>query len=137
MSRRTVKVTADTNVLVRAITEDDVQQSRHAQAELAAAEQVVVTIPTLCELCWVLDRGYRIAPSEIASVVRRVIDSANVVTNRPAAEAGLALLEAGGDFSDGVIAFEGRQLGGEFFLSFDRKATRLIQAQGTAVRLLA
>jgi len=39
--------------------------------------------------------------------------------NRPAAEAGLALLEAGGDFADGVIAHEGRWLGAEAFVSFD------------------
>jgi hypothetical protein len=29
--------------------------------------------------------------------------------NRPAAEAGLALLDEGGDFADGIIAFEYEQ----------------------------
>ncbi|MDX8516037.1 hypothetical protein RFM70_29585 [Mesorhizobium sp. VK23E] len=51
-----------------------------------------------------------------------MISSANVATNRPAAEAGLAVLEAGGDFADGAIAFEGSWLGAETFLSFDKKA---------------
>ncbi len=37
----------------------------------------------------------------------------NVVVNRPAAEAGLALLDAGGDFADGVIAYEGSWLGAD------------------------
>ena len=32
--------------------------------------------------------------------------------DRPAVDAGLALFKAGGDFADGVIAFEGHRLGG-------------------------
>ena len=65
------------------------------------------------------------------------MNSANVVVNRPAAEAGLALLEAGGDFADGVIAFEGNWLGADTFVSFDKKAVKLIEAQGGSARLLA
>jgi predicted nucleic-acid-binding protein len=61
----------------------------------------------------------------------------NVVVNRPATEAGLAMLEAGGDFADGVIAYEGRWLGADTFTSFDKKAVRLIEAQGKSARLLA
>jgi predicted nucleic-acid-binding protein len=61
----------------------------------------------------------------------------NVVVNRPATEAGLAMLEAGGDFADGVIAYEGRWLGADTLISFDKKAVRLIEAQGKSARLLA
>lgn len=132
-----MKVTADTNVLVRAIMGDDAAQSPVAQAELAKADLVAVTLPTLCELVWVLAQAYRIPTPKIAGAVRRLIDSASVATNRPGAEAGLAMLEAGGDFADGVIAFEGRWLGAETFLSFDREAAKLIKAQGGSVRLLA
>lgn len=41
--------------------------------------------------------------------------------NRSAVEAGLAVLEAGGDFADGIIAYEGNWLGGETFVSFDKR----------------
>jgi len=47
-----------------------------------------------------------------------------------------ALLEAGGDFADGVIAYEGRWLGGETFVSFDKEAVALLSAQSQSVRLL-
>jgi hypothetical protein len=57
--------------------------------------------------------------------------------NRPAVEAGLAILNAGGDFADGLIAFEGRWLGGETFVSFDKKAVSLLAQQGQPARLLA
>lgn len=132
-----MKVTADTNILVRAIVGDDPKQGRRAQAELAKAELVAIALPVLCEFVWVLAQGYKVPAAEIADAVRLLIDSVNVATDRPAAEAGLALLEAGGDFADGAIAFEGSWLGGETFLTFDKKAARLISAQGGAVRLLA
>ena len=60
----------------------------------------------------------------------------NVVMNRPAAEAGLALLDAGGDFADGVMAYEGTWLGGEAFVSFDKQAVDLLSGQGQTARLL-
>jgi predicted nucleic-acid-binding protein len=60
----------------------------------------------------------------------------NVVANRPATEAGLALMEAGGDFADGVIAYEGRWLGADTLVSFDKKAVKLMEAHGESIRLL-
>lgn len=132
-----MKITADTNVLVRAMTGDDRRQSKVAEAALANADVVALALPALCELVWVLSQGYRIPVAEIAEAVRRLINGANVVVNRPAVEAGLALLNAGGDFADGVIAYEGRWLGAETFVSFDRKAVKLMDAQGEAVRLLS
>ena len=132
-----MKITADTNVLVRAITGDDTRQSRIAQAQLARAEAVALPMPALCELVWVLSQGYRINATDIGEAVRRLLSSANVLVDRPAAEAGLAMLEAGGDFADGVIAYEGSWLGAESFVSFDRKAVQLLQARGISARLLS
>ncbi|MEO9132303.1 MAG: type II toxin-antitoxin system VapC family toxin [Sphingomonas sp.] len=131
-----MKITADTNILVRAVTGDDPRQSPLAQSQLENAELVAVTLPALCEFVWVLAQGYAIPVPEIAEAIRRLMSSANVVMNRPAVEAGLVLLEAGGDFADGVIAFEGQWLGAEIFLSFDKKAAKLIKAQGGSVHLL-
>jgi len=131
-----MKVTADTNVLVRALTGDDRQQSKLAQAVLEKADVVALAIPSLCELAWVLSQGYKIPASEIAAAIRRLIDAENVTTNRPAVDSGLAMLEAGGDFADGVIAHEGRWLGADTFVSFDKKAVKLLGRQNISVRLL-
>ncbi len=132
-----MKITADTSVLVRAITGDDRRQSEVAQTALASADMVALTLPTLCELVWVLSQGYRASSGEIAEAIRRLMNAVNVVMNLPAAEAGLALLEAGGDFADGVIAHEGSWLGADTFVSFDKRAVRLMQAHGDSVRLLS
>jgi predicted nucleic-acid-binding protein len=135
MGWQAMKITADTNVLVRALTEDDAEQSKAAQLALRKANIVALTIPTLCELVWVL-QGYKIRPSDIAQAIRDLLNSANVVVNRSTVEAGLAMLDAGGDFADGVIAHEGNWLGADTFVSFDKKAVRLIEAQGKSARLL-
>ena len=132
-----MKITADTNVLVRAITEDHEQQSKVAQVTLTQADLVAVPMPAICELVWVLSQGYKIPSKDIAEAIRRLIDAANVTVNRTAAEAGLTLLEAGGDFVDGVIAHEGNWLGADTFASFDQKAIQLMEARGQSVRLLS
>lgn len=132
-----MKITADTNVLVRALTSDDARQSAIAREILANADLVALTTPTLCELVWVLTQGYRIEPAEVAKAIRRLLDSANVAVDGACAEAGLCMLDNGGDFADGVIAHEGEWLGAEVFMSFDRKAVKLALAAGTAAKLLA
>jgi predicted nucleic-acid-binding protein len=58
------------------------------------------------------------------------------VVNRPAVEAGLSVLDAGGDFADGVIAYDGSWLSGEVLVSFDKKAVKLFSSQGRSVHLL-
>jgi predicted nucleic-acid-binding protein len=131
-----MKIAVDTNVLLRAITGDEAEQSRVARRELAKADLVALALPALCELVWVLAQGYKVSSGDIAQAIRLLLDSANVVVNRPAAEAGLAMLNAGGDFADGVIAYEGSWLGAETFVSFDKKAVKLVEAQGEAARLL-
>jgi predicted nucleic-acid-binding protein len=132
-----MKITADTNVLVRAIVADDLRQARLAQAALAEAKLVAVTLATLCEFVWVLARGYAIPAADIAASIRRLVDSANVEANRPAVEAGLALLEDGGDFADGIVAFEGAALGADVFVSFDKDAVKRLDRLGRRSALLA
>ncbi|MEA1649343.1 type II toxin-antitoxin system VapC family toxin [Nitrospirillum sp. BR 11164] len=131
-----MKITADTNVLVRLIMADDETQSALAIAVVEKASVVAVSIHALCELVWVLDRHYGVARADIAAAIRTLIGTSNVVVNRPTAEAGLAMLDAGGDFADGVVAYEGKWLGGERFVSFDKRAVSRLLAQGQAAQLL-
>jgi predicted nucleic-acid-binding protein len=132
-----MKITADTNVLARALLQDDPAQGRIARDMLLTATQIAVPLPTLCELVWILRQGAKLAKDDVATAIRALLTAGNVVMNRPAVEAGLALLEAGGDFADGVMAHEGKWLGGETFVSFDEKAVTLLSRQGLATQLLA
>jgi predicted nucleic-acid-binding protein len=131
-----VKVTVDTNVLIRAVVRDDAAQARVAAKVLTDAEVVAVALPCLCEFVWVLRKVYSLKTEGIASAIRALLAAANVQVNRPAVEAGLLMLEAKGDFADGVIAYEGNWLGGETFVSFDKQAVALLTAHGQPARFL-
>lgn len=131
-----MKIVADTNVLLRAIVGDDARQSQAAIEAMEQAEIVAVSLHALCELVWVLHHRYDVSRADIAAAIRQLLNTQNVVLNRPAVEAGLLVLDAGGDFADGVIAFEGQWLGGETFVSFDQKAVALLTAAGHSTRLL-
>lgn len=131
-----MKVAVDTNVLVRAVVCDDPTQARVAAKVLIDAELIAVTLPCLCEFVWVLLRVYDFQPSDVAAAIRALLTAVNVEVNRPAVEVGLSVLEAGGDFADGVIAYEGNWLGGETFVSFDKQAVTLLTAQGQSAQLL-
>jgi len=137
MGETKMKITADTNVLVRAAVQDDAHQARRAGRVLQEADLVAVPIPVLCEFVWVLRRGYKRSAADVATAIHRLITSANVVTNRLAVEAGLSVLEAGGDFADGVIAYEGNWAGAEELVSFDSKAIAVLQVLGSGARLLS
>lgn len=132
-----MKISVDTNVLVRLVVGDDRTQEGRAVETLESAALIAVGLQSLCEFAWVLDRTYHADRSAIAHAIRRILDIRNVVTDRAAVEAGLAVLDAGGDFADGIIAFQGRWLGGETFVSFDKKAVKLLERQGIAASLLS
>ncbi len=131
-----MKVAVDTNVLVRAVVRDDLAQASVATKVLTDAEMIAIALPCLCEFVWVLRRLYDFQPADAVTAIRVLLAAANVEMNRPAVEAGLSVLEAGGDFADGVIAYEGNWLGGETFVSFDKEAVALLRAQGQKARLL-
>jgi predicted nucleic-acid-binding protein len=131
-----MKITPDTNILVRAVVRDDVKQAQAATKLLKEAELIAVSLPCLCEFVWVLRRVYNFGLRDISAALDALLDASNVTVNRPAVDAGLAILNAGGDFADGLIAYEGNWLGAETFVSFDKRAVSLITKQGRQAKLL-
>lgn len=132
-----MNIIADTNVLLRALVGDHKEQSKLAVDTLTEATLVTVSPQALCELVWVLDRSYGVEKADIVQVVRNLMDTGNVVVDRGLVLHGLAFLEQGGDFADGVIDFSGRMMGGDAFVSFDRKAVRIVAEARRAARLLS
>ncbi len=55
-------VTLDTNVLVRLATQDNPAQAALALRVFQKASLIAVPTPALCEMVWVLLRGYRYTP---------------------------------------------------------------------------
>ena len=132
-----MKITVDTNILVRAVVRDDEKQARIAAKVLKEAELIAVSLPCLCEFVWVLSRVYSFRQQDISAAIIALLNAGNVVANHSAVDAGLAVLNAGGDFADGLIDYEGSWLGGETFVSFDKKAIALLSKQGRTAQLMA
>jgi len=131
-----VKISVDTNVLVRAVVRDDKKQAQAASKLLKQADLIAVPVPCLCEFVWVLRSVYDFSLADISAALNALLNVANIVVNRPAVDAGLAMLNAGGDFADGLIAYEGKWLGGDTFVSFDKKVVSLVVRQGLQAKLL-
>lgn len=131
-----MKIIADTNVLLRFVLGDDAEQYKLALDAMEKSEAVAVTNHALCEVAWVLRSRYGVSRPAIAATIRGLLETRNVLLDSAAVNAGLATLEAGSDFADGVIAYEGRWLGGETFVSFDKKAVAAVAKQGMKAELL-
>jgi predicted nucleic-acid-binding protein len=131
-----MRIIADTNVLLRFVLGDDPEQYKLALDTMEKSEAVVVTNHALCEMAWVLRSRYGVSRENIAATTSQLRETKNAVLDTAAIDAGLSMLEAGADFADGVIAYQGQWLGGETFVSFDKKAIAAVAKRGMKTRLL-
>ena len=121
----------DTNILVRYLTQDDSIQSPKAteliERRLTEEKPGFVSIVTMVETVWVLERAYGLTPHEIVGAVERVLQTdVLVVENEQEVFAAMVALKEGhGSFADAVIAALGARMGCSCTLTFDRKALRL------------
>lgn len=92
----------DTNVLVRALVQDDAAQGRRAQACLSA-QPVYVPVTVILELEWVLRSRYGYSPKAIADAMEKLAILENAVVGEQAAVVAAATkLRRGWDFADAL-----------------------------------
>ena len=121
----------DTNILVRYLAQDDPVQSPKAteliERRLTGDDPGFVSVVTMVETVWVLDRAYGLADDEIAAAVERTLQAdILVVENEQEVFSAMIALRAGrGSFADALIGALGARAGCSRTLSFDRKASRL------------
>ena len=132
MGRRKVKISVDTNVLLRTVLRDDAEQAAAAEAVLAQATALAIPVPVLCEFSWVLRRNYDQTASQVADTIQAICTIETVVTDMPAVESGIRALRSGGDFADGAIARQGESLGGTVLVTFDRQALLVLRQSDLA-----
>lgn len=116
-------IAVDTNVLLRYVVLDDPHQGERAARILEGPDVIAISLPTLCELLWVLRRHYRYRRSDLLAVLDALL-STGVKVDHEAVSAGRALLARGGDFADGVIAHQARAAGATVLYTFDRTFAR-------------
>ncbi|MFM7313285.1 MAG: hypothetical protein ACKO0M_08980 [Cyanobium sp.] len=67
-----MRITADPNVLIRALVQDDPDQAGAAAVVLEQAEPIAVPLPVQCEFAWVLRRVYRFRPDACRQALEAV-----------------------------------------------------------------
>lgn len=120
----------DTNVLVRLLVGDDVEQQARAVRLVARAtadgERLFVPQIVVCELVWVLAHAYGKDRSEIAAGLARVLRARQLLFEESGQlQAALERYAAGdGDLSDLLIWERSRAAGAEHVATFDRRLLR-------------
>ena len=118
----------DSNVLLRFLVQDDLEQLERA-ARFSAIECTIdnpdlINHIVLCELFWALNNGYGFPPEKSIFCYRpRHAYSQLRVDRREEVSAALSEYQAGADF-DALIAIVNQRLGCEHTVTFDRKAGR-------------
>ena len=112
----------DTNVLVRFLVADDVQQAKKARVAIEAGD-IFLPATVLLETEWVLRAGYGLTPDKIAAALRAVAGLPGVTIDGSASLAtALDWMDGGMDFADAMHL--ARSEGCDVFLSFDRKLAK-------------
>ncbi len=124
-------ISLDTNILVRYFAQDDPVQSRQAtqiiERRLTEEQPGFVSLVTMAETVWVLERAYDMSNREISDAVERMLQSAtlSVQNEQEVFTAMIALRTGEGSFSDALIEALGTWAGCSSTLTLDREATRL------------
>ena len=123
-------IAADTNLIVRHLTHDDVAQTaiveRLFREAEARGEPIFIGQVVLAEVSWALERVYGFAKTAIADAIRGLLDDAVfVVEDRTHAEEALAQYRRGrAEFADYLIGAAAHAAGASSTLTFDRKVSR-------------
>ena len=120
----------DTNVLVRYVVQDDIEQAdaaaRLIESRCTAQSPGYISVPVLMELVWVLAGTYRYERRIVASVIRQFLRTVEfMVEDRDIAWSALHEFETGAaDFADCLIAHRNHARGCTQTYTFDRSAAR-------------
>ena len=116
----------DTNIIVRYLTADDLEQFAKASA-LIHHEDVYVCTTVLLETEWVLRRGYRFGRDQIIAALTAFAGLPRVTLEAPALAAkALEWMRSGLDFADALHLAKAQ--GCEAFVSFDQRFAAVANA---------
>lgn len=118
----------DTNVVVRYLVQDDLDQSAAASAvieDLTETNPGYLSLVTVVELYWVLRRAYKVGEGRCHDLLDGLLDARELrVGQDEVVRAALTASRGGLDFADAVIAELGRVAGCEHTVTFDQHAAR-------------
>jgi predicted nucleic-acid-binding protein len=119
----------DTNILVRFLTKDDLEQGSRAASfmrTLAPDAPGFVSLASLIELVWVLRSKYRLSKPELIQHLKRLVNSPELMveSHTAVASALLRFSHFKADFADCLIERSGAAAGCGETVTFDEDAAR-------------
>ena len=129
-----MKYVVDTNVMLRYLLNDDAQQSAVA-SRMLSDNSLEFIIPTyvLNEVIWFLKYSLKVKRLELISLISDLLARDNFMLSNEEVKVVLNFLQSGGDFADGVIAYQVSQYNNASLLTFDKKAQKIAHALNIAV----
>ena len=118
----------DTNVIVRYLVQDDPEQAAAAshvfEDVLSTENRGFVSSVVLCEVVWVLKRGYKVRKPGLCRVLRGLLAAEELeLEHRDLVSKAVDRFESGkADFSDYLVGERAREAGAPTTLSFDKAA---------------
>lgn len=114
----------DTNIILRAVLEDDPEQSPRAREvfrRLTESAPGFVTSVTLAEVYWILSRRQRVGKTRSLDVIRRLVETGVLeFDDGEGIVRALELADEGADFADALIHTTFEQFGVTVAMTFDR-----------------
>jgi predicted nucleic-acid-binding protein len=114
----------DTNVLIRYLTRDDLDQWERASQSIQENQPCFISNVALCEVVWVLrGRPYQFGKDEIITTLEMMVQSSGFeFENRSVVYQALQRTKQGrADFSDYLLGAIARQIGCTETVTFDQK----------------
>ena len=121
-------IALDTNVLVRYLVCDDMEQANTARAlleSLTPASPGYVCREVTIELVWVLERAYDFSRDRIATILEELVATEGLVVEDADDVARAAFRYRDAGFSDLMILAAAKRSGAHPLYTFDQKAARL------------
>jgi len=120
----------DTNILVRYIVQDNIRQAKRAteliESMCTADDPGFINLVVICEICWVLASGYKYDREIIASIIRNMLTSVELmVEESETVWRSLSAFEKGqAGLADYIIGSHNQTKHTTTTYTFDRKAAK-------------
>lgn len=121
----------DTNVLVRYILQDDIEQGKKAtkfiESECSVESPGFINSIVLCELVWVLETAYQYPKQDIANVIEKILKIKQFFIHESEIiwQTLYSYKNSKADFADNYIGKLNTYHGCKYTVTFDKKAVRL------------
>jgi predicted nucleic-acid-binding protein len=121
----------DTNVLLRLIVDDEPQQNAAAKKFFAARsvnDPAYIGLVAVAEFSWLLRKRYGYSKDQIADTVLELLDSVDLVIERPdlIEQAAILSRQPKVDFADVLISRLAEERGCSSTMTFDRDAAKRV-----------